>query len=305
MNPDSVSSWRTANSAWGVWCTDMGSWSADLERRYAREVERLGYSSLWIPENPSSKESLVHAGLLLSMTDTLVVGTGITSVWARDAVAANNGGQALAEAYDGRFVLGLGVSHRVLNTARGSDYSKPFTTMSEYLTALSDATYDAPAAATPMPVVIAALRPKMLALAADKADGAHTYMVTTEHTAEARDALGVGPLLIVEQSLVISSDDVEARGLAREHLSWYLGQPIYQGSLLAQGFSEADLADGGSDHLVDSLVAWGSVDEVESRVAAHLRNGADQVLLHPVSGTPDEQLAALAVVADRLALTPA
>ena len=302
-NTDAVSAWRAANSSWGVWCTDAGTWSAEFERQYAREVERLGYSSLWIPENPSSKESLVHAGLLLSMTEKLVVGTGITSVWARDAVAAHNGAQALAEAYDGRFVLGLGVSHRVLNNARGYEYVTPYTTMAEYLSALASATYDAPAATTAMPVVIAALRDKMMTLAGEKADGAHTYMVTTDHTAHARAVLGELPLLIVEQSYVLADDEAEARRLARAHLSWYLGQPNYQSSLQAQGFSESDIANGGSDHLVDSLVAWGSVDEVEARVSAHLAHGADQVLLHPVFGTPDEQLEALRTLAVRLSLT--
>jgi len=303
-NLDAVSAWRASNSSWGVWCTDAGAWSADFERKYAREVERLGYSSLWIPENPSSKESLVHAGLLLSMTETLSIGTGITSVWARDAVAAHNGAQALAEAYDGRFVLGLGVSHRVLNAARGYEYATPYTTMSEYLSALSTATYDAPQATTAMPVVIGALRDKMMALGAEKADGAHTYMVTTEHTAHARSVLGAQPLLIVEQSYVLADDEVEARRLARAHLSWYLGQPNYQSSLQGQGFSESDIANGGSDHLVDSLVAWGSADEVEARVSAHLAAGADQVLLHPVFGTPDEQIDALRTMATRLSLTP-
>jgi probable F420-dependent oxidoreductase len=302
LEADQLDAWRSRSARVGVWNAALGEWPAELERRYAREVERLGYASLWIGENPGNKEALVHAGLLLAATDHLVVGTGIASVWGRDAFAAHNGGQALAEAYDGRFVLGLGVSHRVLTEARGTDYSGPLTTMSEYLTTLAAVDYRGPAPVHPLPTVIAALRPRMVALAARKADGAHTYLVTPEHTRGAREALGPTPLLIVEQGFVLETDAPLARRQAREHLHWYLGQPNYQAAMRAEGFAESDLAHDGSDGLVDAIVAWGSLDLVTARVAAHLDAGADQVLLQPLAGSPEEQLSGLGVVAGALDL---
>ncbi|MDT3444710.1 MULTISPECIES: TIGR03620 family F420-dependent LLM class oxidoreductase [unclassified Pseudofrankia] len=303
MLVEHVDAWRAHNSAVGVWNAALGEWPAELERTYAREVERLGYSALWIGENPYMKEVLVHAGLLLSATERLVVGTGIASVWARDAIATHNGAEALAEAYDSRFVLGLGVSHRVLTEARGAAYTTPLSTMKNYLTTLAAVDYHGPKPVSPTPIVIAALRDKMLALAAEKADGAHTYLVTPEHTAHARAVLGPEPLLVVEQGFVLSTEPSVARAAAREHLHWYLGQPNYQASMRSLGFDESDIIHGGSDCLVDALVVWGTAEDVASRIQDHRSGGADQVLLQPVAGSPTEQLHGLGHVARVLGLS--
>lgn len=245
MDLDHVAAFRSSNSAIGVWNAGMGDWSAETERSYAREVERMGFGSLWFGENPGSKEALTHASLLLAATERLVVGTGIASVAARDCVAASNGGLAMAEAYDARFVLGLGVSHRVLTEARGGEYSAPLKTMSDYLDGMAASQYAAPPPRSPLPVVIAALRDKMLALGRDKADGVHTYLVTPNHTAHSRGILGPEPLLIVEQGFVLSTYASIARESAREHLSWYLSQPNYQASMLQLGFTSDQIGGGG------------------------------------------------------------
>jgi probable F420-dependent oxidoreductase len=266
----------------GVWLTLLGLRSAREEGAAAAEIERLGYPALWFGETPVNKEAFVHAGILLAATERIAIATGIASIYARDAAAANAAGNALAEAYDDRFVLGLGVSHGPAVAQRGHDYGKPVTEMRRYLDALAGADYRAPAPAHPAPVLIAALRRRMLELARDRTHGAHPYLVTPAHTARAREILGPGPVLAPEQGIVLETDPVRARKVARGHLTAYLRLPNYTNSWREDGFGDADFADGGSDRLVDALIAWGDADAIAARVRAHHEAGADHVCIQPV-----------------------
>jgi probable F420-dependent oxidoreductase len=267
----------------GVWHTALGLRAADEERAAAAAIEELGYPALWFGEAGANKEAFAHAGILLAATSKLVIATGIASIYSRDATAMWNGGNALAEAYPGRFVLGVGVSHAPMVERRGHAYGKPVAAMRDYLDAMGEATYSAPAPTEPLPLLLAALRPKMLELARDRSDGAHPYLVTPRHTARARELLGPDPVLAPEQGFVLESDPARARTIAREHLSVYLKLPNYVNSWREEGFDERDVADGGSDRLVDEVVVWGDADAIAGRVRAHLEAGADHVCLQPVA----------------------
>ncbi len=284
----------------GAWLTLLGLRSAGEGRAAAAETERLGYPALWFGETPVNKEAFVHAGILLAATERIAIATGIASIYARDAAAANAAGNALAEAYDGRFVLGLGVSHAPAVAQRGHDYGKPVTEMRRYLDAIDAADYRAPAPARPTPVVIAALRRRMLELARDRVHGAHPYLVTPAHTARARAILGPGPVLAPEQGVVLETDPDRARAMAREHLTAYLRLPNYTNSWREDGFGDEDFADGGSDRLVDALIAWGDAETIAARVRAHHEAGADHVCIQPVIRDLDRALAALRALAPGL-----
>lgn len=267
----------------GLWLSVLGTESAAAEREAVAELEQLGYRTLWIGEAPTNKDALVHSALLLAASQRLVVATGIASIWARDAAAAHSSASVLGEAYPGRFVLGLGVSHAPLVARRGHDYAKPLAAMRAYLDGLDAARYMPPAPAQPVPRVLAALRPKMLELARDRAAGAHPYLTTVEHTRQARELLGPAPLLAPELTVVLERDPERARTRARAFAAAYLAQPNYARNLLALGFEEADLADGGSDRLIDALFAWGDEEAIAARVAAHREAGADHVAVQPIS----------------------
>lgn len=210
-----------------------------------------------------------------------MVATGIANIWARDAAAAINGANTLNEAFAERFLLGLGVSHAPIVNSRGHDYSRPLTAMRTYLDAIDRQTYGAPAPAHPSPVILAALRPRMLELARDHAAGAHPYFVPPEHTARARETLGAVPLLTPEQVVVLETDPSLARALGRHHMAIYLRLPNYVNNLRELGFTDEDLEAGGSDRLVDAIVAWGDEDAIAGRVRDHLDAGADHVAVQP------------------------
>jgi probable F420-dependent oxidoreductase len=283
----------------GVWSGQFDFSPAPVVRDAAREVQDLGYGALWTGE-AVGREVLTAAQLLLAATDTLVVATGIANIWARDALAMAAGQLALGEAFPGRFVLGLGVSHQPLLDVRGQDYGKPLSFMRDYLDGM-DHGYDiyrgVPPSPTP-PRVLAALGPRMLELAGSRADGAHTYFVPPEHTAQARAALGPGKLLAPEQVCVLSTDPSVARDIARRHTASYLRLANYTNNLKRFGFDDADFADGGNDRLVDTICAWGDADAVAARVKAHLDAGADhvavQVLVDDRRGLPRKEWAELA-----------
>ena len=255
-------------------------------RPAAREIEELGYDTLWYPEGLGTRESFTNGAVLLGATDRLRVASGITSIWGRDAVAAANAARVLADAFDGRFLLGLGVSHPRQVDPRGHSYRRPVATMRAYLDAMDDDPFvspDGPGVTRPaVQRVIAALRPPMLRLAAEKALGAHTFLVPVEHTRRARELLGPEALLIVEQKVVLADDPAEARTRARTALGWYLDTPNYLDNLRWLGFSDADFENGGSDGLVDALVAAGGEAAVTSRVEEHLDAGATQVAIQPL-----------------------
>jgi probable F420-dependent oxidoreductase len=283
----------------GVWGA-LATASSAVERPAVAEIERFGYTAVWFGEGPTNKEAFAHAAVLLAATERIVVATGIANIYARDPTAMHNGSLTLAEAYPGRFVLGMGVSHLPLVQTRGHDYGKPVSAMRTYLDAMERVKYTPPPPPEPPARVLAALRRQMLELARDRTDGAHPYLVTPEHTARARAALGPGPLLAPEQAVVVETDAAKARAAGRRHLAFYLTLPNYTNNFREMGFGDADLADGGSDRLVDALVAWGEVDVVADRVRQHHAAGADHVAIQAIAPDPNRALDDLRVLAPAL-----
>jgi probable F420-dependent oxidoreductase len=270
----------------GIWTFQFELQPAARVRAAAAEIDALGYGALWIPE-AMGREAFSHAGLLLASTRRIPVATGIANIWARDAMTMASGQRVLAEAYPGRFLLGIGVSHAPLvDGVRGHRYERPLSTMRAYLDAMDAAPYLAPQPEPAPQRVIGALAPKMLALAAERAAGAHPYFVPPEHTRAARAILGTGPLLAPEQAVVLETDAATARQIARGHMATYLPLPNYANNLRRLGFDDADLANGGSDRLVDAIVAWGDIDAIAARVSAHLDAGADHVCLQVLDADP-------------------
>jgi probable F420-dependent oxidoreductase len=265
--------------------TGAGIWSSELRRHADRaeavdaaaELEQLGYAALWFPAGDAAG-AFNAASELLRGTRTAMVATGILSVWVADPELVAAERAQLNDAYDGRFLLGLGVSHAPLV---GSDrYKRPLEKMRTFLDSLDVA---APPV-LPEERALAALGPKMLELARDRSLGAHPYLVTPEHTRVAREAVGPEKLVAPEQAVVLETDPERARSLARGHLEIYLQLPNYTNNLRRLGFGDDDLAGGGSDRLVDALVAWGDDEAIRARVDEHREAGADQVLIQAVSG---------------------
>lgn len=272
-----------------VWA-GLDGYTASEAAAFARRIEEWGYDTLWIPEG-LGREPLSLAAWLLANTERLTVATGITNIYGRDARTAKVAQLALNEQSGGRFLLGLGVSHKpFVEGFRGHVYGKPIAAMTGYLDAMAQVQYMAPQPAEPPKTVIAALGPKMLEVARDKADGAHPYFVTPEHTAEARRILGPGKLLCPEQMVLLEADPAKAREQARKAIPIYLGAANYRNNLLRLGFSEADMDGGGSDRLVDAIVAWGDAAAINARIEEHLAAGADQVCIQALGrdGKADE-----------------
>ena len=274
----------------GVWTYQLDFLPQAQAQEHVAELEELGYGAVWIPE-AMGREALTSSALLLSGSSRIVVATGVANIWGRDPMAMAGAHKTLTEAFPGRFLLGMGVSHQpAVDFLRGHSYARPLTRMREYLDAMDASLFMAAPPTEPPERVLAALGPKMLELAAARTGGAHTYFVPVEHTALARAAMGVGPLLCAEQAVVLESDPDIARGVARQHMSIYLTLPNYTNNLKRLGWTDADLADGGSDALVDAIVVWGGVDAVAERVRAHDERGADhvcvQVLLAEQTAVP-------------------
>lgn len=274
----------------GLWSSDLNFLPVPQVRELVAEIEELGYASLWFGE-AQGREAFTNASMLLSATNRLVVATGIANIFVRDAWATNAATKTLAGAYPDRFVLGLGVSHRPMVEMRGHDYRSPLRTMRAYLEDMREAKFTAAQPQHDAPCLLAALGPKMLEASRDLADGAHPYLVTPQHTAEAREILGDGPLLAVEQAVAPTDDREEALRLARFHLSRYLKLPNYRNSWLRQGFTEEDVSGDGSDRLAEGLVAWGTESDIRDRIREHLSAGADQVCVQVVVENPAEDLA--------------
>lgn len=277
---------RIELGTYGVWLRvrDLdGGCGKDL----ASEVQDLGYGTLWV--GTSSGDDLEFQGSLLAATDSLVVSTGILNIWTSRPAATAASYQRIAGRFPDRFQLGVGIGHPE-NTER---YASPYETTTRYLQELAE--HGVPTDRT----VLAALGPKVLRLAGSQTAGAHPYLTVPQHTRWARDILGDGPLLAPEHKVLVETDVVRARAVAREALAYYLPLTNYRRMLLRHGFSEADLADGGSDALVDALVLHGDAETVAAAVAEHLTAGADHVALHPL-GDP---LTTLRALAPRLDLT--
>ena len=269
----------------GIWTSHFEQQPAAKAQEAAAQLEALGFGAIWFPEG-MGREALTNAGLLLAGTRRIVVATGIANIYARDPVAMAAAQHTLAEAYPARFLLGLGVSHAaIVEEIRGHRYEKPVAAMRAYLDAMDRAPYRAlPPPCRPVRV-LAALGPMMLRLAAERAAGAHSYNVPPEHTAQARNIMGPGPLLIPEQAVLFETHPTRAREIARAHLSRYFALPNYLNQFLRLGFADADFAQGGSHRLVDAIVAWGDLRTIIDRVRAHQSAGADHVCIQVL--TPD------------------
>ncbi|MGH2489067.1 MAG: TIGR03620 family F420-dependent LLM class oxidoreductase [Candidatus Limnocylindria bacterium] len=277
----------------GVW-SDFDTLPADDALTYAAEVESLGYGTLWVPD-VVGREPFTLLGLLAGATSSIGLGTSIVSIWGRDAQATRMAACTLQEATGGRFTLGLGVSHlHLAQKLRGHTYERPVTRMREYLAAYRSAIYKGP-----MPdgmreplVLVAALRERMLTLAATEADGAFPYLVTPERLAWMRGVLGASgpsqrPVLAVSLPCVLETDPDTARATGRAYLTHYLRTPNYRAAWVEQGFEERDWDKPGSDRLVDAMVAWGDADTLRGRLGEMLTAGADHVAIVPVAPDGD------------------
>jgi len=247
---------------------------------FAQKAEKLGYGAIWIPD-AVGRDPFVTLSALATQTSTIRLATGIANIYGRDVMAMKAARNALDELSGGRLILGLGVSHAELVTGlRNHDYGKPLTTMRNYLEGMSKAAYAGPQPKQQGLLVLAALREKMLELAGKQADGAHPYFVTPEHTARAREIMGADAFLAPEQKILLVSDASEARRIARKFMEPYLALPNYRNNLLTLGFTEQDFESGGSDRIVDAIVAWGDAGTIQKRIEQHWKNGADHVALH-------------------------
>jgi probable F420-dependent oxidoreductase len=270
----------------GLWTRHLDTQPAERVRSTVAELEALGWGSLWSWE-VFGREALTNAGLLLSATRRMVVGTGIASIWARDPVAMAAAQRTLAEAYPDRFVLGIGVSHAPIVDARGHRYDRPLEAMRAYLDAMDAAPWQGPPLAEAPVRVLAALGPRMLELAAERSAGALLYNNPPEATAAARSVVGAGPLLATEQAVVVEDDPAEARRIGREFIAFYLTLPNYVRAWERAGFGPEERADGGSDRMVDAVVAWGTPEAIAERVRAQLDAGADHVCLQVLESDPN------------------
>jgi probable F420-dependent oxidoreductase len=282
---------RTRLGRTGVW-GHLDSLAAPDLRLYASRVEELGYTALWVPETVG-REPLVLAAILAEATDSIMIGTSIVNIWGRDAQATRMAALTLQEASAGRVVLGLGVSHpHLAQKLRGHTFEKPLTRMREYLAAYRAGTYKGPMPpAEEPPVLIAALRERMVDLAATDADGAFPYLVTPDRVRWIRarlDAAGSRPILAVTLPAVLGA--AGGRDAARAYLGPYLRTPTYQASWELQGFAETDWQQPGSDRLVDAMVAIGDGELIRGRIGELVEAGADHVAIIPVgsNGTTED-----------------
>lgn len=282
----------------GVDLARLGAWGhldslpIDAARAYARRVDELGYGTLWVPETVG-REPFTLLGLLAAETSEILLGTSIVGIWGHDAQTTRMAAMTLQEATGGRFVLGLGVSHpHLAEKLRGHVFERPLTRMREYLAAYRAATYRGPmvAGGAEPPVLIAALRERMVALAATEADGAFPYLVTPERVAWTRGVLDAAaeeagrarPVLAVSMPAVLDPDSATARAAARAYLAPYLRTPAYRASWAEQGFGEGDWEKPGSDRLVDAMVAQGDVEALRARVGELVAAGANHVAVIPL-----------------------
>ncbi|MFI0368977.1 LLM class F420-dependent oxidoreductase [Actinomadura sp. 1N219] len=269
----------------GIW----RPWN-QLDPALAEEVEDLGYGAIWVGGSPTG--DLEDVERLLAATDRIVVATGIVNMWKTPAEEVAASYHRLDDAYGGRFLLGVGIGH----PERTREYRSPYETIVRYLDGLDAGNVPAEGR------VLAALGPKVLRLAAERAAGAHPYLTTPDHTRVAREALGGGPLLVPEHKVVLDPDPVRARALGRRTLQHYLGLGNYVASFKRFGFTDADVADGGSDALVDAVIAHGDADAVAARLMGHLDAGADQVAVQVLTEPGGDPLPALRSLAETLPL---
>jgi len=268
----------------GLFAGSLSGQPATVQREVAVEMERLGFGTLWYGESVG-REAFVQAAIYLSATSSLVVASGIANIWARDPMAMASGGRAISEAWPNRFILGIGVSHAPSVAARAHDYARPFSAMRDYLDRMGQAPWRGPEAQMP-PIVLAALGPRMVQLAAERTAGAYPYFTTAEHIRQVRELLGPEPFLVSDLPVVLAAGRKEARAVGDAHTGRYLRLDNYRNNLLRIGWSEAELEPPGSDALFDAVVAWGDGAAIRERVNGLFSAGVDQVALNLVTKDP-------------------
>jgi probable F420-dependent oxidoreductase len=267
----------------GVWYSTDKHADGPAIAAFVKTVEKLGFDTLWYPESRGF-ESFTVAGYMLSHTTTLKIGSSIASIYARDAFTSRRGMISLNQLYGDRFILGLGVSHvPMVEGIRGHVYEKPIPAMRAYLNGIMKGE----AGAADFPICLAALGPLMLKLSAQMTRGAVPYNTIPKHTAEAAKILGPDKWLAIEQKVTIETDPVRARALGREELSRYMVLDNYRNAWLGMGFTEADLANGGSDAFIDGMMLWGTAEQVKQGLRAHFAAGATHVAIQPVHAPGD------------------
>ena len=287
----------------GIWTWTLDSQPMSRSQEAAAELESLGFRAVWIPE-AVGREPFASAACLLSATKKMVVATGIASMYARTAATMQAGQKTLTEAFPERFLLGIGASHgNMVKALHKQSYDKPYSAMVEYLDTMDAGMFAAAPPSTPTHRVLAALGPKMIKLAGERADGAHPYFTTPDHTKVAREILGAGPMLAPEQAVIFETDPTKAREIARKFMGTYTRLPNYANNLLRHGFTQDDIkgANGQpSDKLVDAICAWGSLDVIRQRIKDHLDAGAShvcvQVLRDDLLALPSEEWRELATL---------
>jgi probable F420-dependent oxidoreductase len=276
---------------------DLGTFGAfghhslwqQLSRDQLREIEALGYGAIWAGGSPAAE--LLWVDPILEATDTLKLATGIVNIWSAEPGPTAESFHRIEKAYPGRFLLGIGVGHPEAT----QEYRKPIDAITDYLDKLDE--YGVPKDSR----VVAALAPRMLKLSADRSAGAHPYLTTPEHTAEARKVLGPDALLAPEHKVVLTTDAEKARATGRKALEIYLNLTNYLNSWKRTGFTDEDVSKPGSDRLVDAVVAYGTTDQIAARLKEHIAAGADHVPVQVLTG-PDKLVPALAELAGPLGL---
>ncbi|MGE2731669.1 LLM class F420-dependent oxidoreductase [Mycolicibacterium vaccae] len=266
----------------GVWSSQLRYGNPEEAADAAAELDSLGFTALWIPDVGGPVLDSVEN--LLAATQKTVIATGILNLWMHEPADVAERYAALTQAHGERFLLGIGCSHApLIDSKEPGRYRKPLAATKAFLDGLDDA-------ATPVPEgnrVLAALGPKMLRLSAERGRGAHPYLTTAEHTRQAREVLGDGPLLLPEQGVLLTTDRDEARAIGTDWLRSYLALPNYANNLLRLGFTEEDLSTV-SDRVFDALLAWGDEDTIRRRVDEHRQAGADHVCVQVLTTDPRE-----------------
>ncbi|MFC4022071.1 TIGR03620 family F420-dependent LLM class oxidoreductase [Micromonospora sp. GCM10011542] len=274
---------RNALGPVGIWSMELRGASRPQVREAAAELDELGYRALWIP-GLDGKGALDDLGHLLASAPRATVALGVLSIWGHDPAALGDRMIAFDTSYGPRALLGLGISNAHSAANAGQDYGSPTVSMGRFLDGLDTA---------PHPVAVdrrmlGALGPKMVDLAVARTSGWHPFLVTPEYTAGQRARVGSAPVVAPHLAVVLDRDPARARAAARDGIGMFIGFPAYRANLTRLGFGEQDLVPGGSDRLIDALVAWGDLDDVARRVQAHLDAGADHVTLHVLRSQPDD-----------------
>jgi probable F420-dependent oxidoreductase len=302
---DRITALRQSLGRTGIWSTPPETYGVD-GRDLAAAVEKHGFGSLWLGGSHMAADAFTKLVALLDGSSSLIVGTGIASIWGRDPSDMRQGADTLSKGFPGRFILGLGVSHAPAVESLGRSYDRPYSAMERYLDEMdhpSGHAPDGPGERSPgerAVRVLAALGPRMLELSRDQADGAHPYFSPVDHTAFCRQVLGPGKLLIPEQAVVLTEDRAAALEGARAYAQRYLQMPNYVSNLRRFGFGDADTEGAGSDRLIDAIIPHGPA-VIAERVRQHLQAGADHVLLQPLGRDGRFAIGDLAPLAEALA----